>query len=138
MLPVKALKLKPYGNDGEIENVIGDVPDTVGTKLDAAFVGGYAMELTSYARLEGAMAFVTTEISNVTDDVPAVLLISTVYVVDVLIVVGVPEITPLELDNDKPLGNDGVTWNVYGFVPVATGVVVNSVPTTNTIGDEYP
>ena len=58
------------------------------------------------------------------DALPPVLLAVTVYAVDDVIAVGVPEIAPVEADNDSPVGNDGEIDQEVTVPPLYVGVTV--------------
>ena len=53
---------------------------------------------------------------------PPLLVAVTVYVVDALIIVGVPQIVPLLAPNDMPVGRDGEIDQLVAGSPVTVGV----------------
>ena len=55
---------------------------------------------------------------------PPVLLAVTVYVAVELIAVGVPEIVPVDVSNDKPAGNAGEMDHAVTAPPVDVGVTL--------------
>ena len=61
---------------------------------------------------------------------PPLLTAVTVYVVDALIIVGVPQIVPLLVPNDMPVGKDGEIDQLVAGSPVTVGVteLVIAVP----------
>lgn len=52
---------------------------------------------------------------------PPVLVAVTVYVADEVIAVGVPEITPVEVLRESPVGSDGDTAQVMTVPPLTVG-----------------
>ena len=67
------------------------------------------------------------------DALPPVLLAVTVYAVDCVIAVGVPEIAPVEADSESPFGSDGDIVQVVTVPPLYVGVTVCiSEPLDNT------
>ena len=70
-----------------------------------------------------------TVMLTVAVSLPPVLVAVTVYVVDVLSSVGVPEIVPSVVSNDKPAGKDGEMDQVTTSPPLMVGVTeVIAVP----------
>lgn len=60
---------------------------------------------------------------------PPVLVAVTVYVAEIDTAVGVPEIAPVDVENDKPAGSDGVIDHDVTVPPLEVGVsVVIAVP----------
>ncbi len=60
---------------------------------------------------------------------PPVLVAVTVYVAELVMAVGVPEMAPVEESSDKPDGNEGETDHEVTGPPLAVGVtVVMAVP----------
>ena len=70
-----------------------------------------------------------TVMVTVSVSLPPVLVAVMVYVVDVLSSVGVPEIVPSEVSNDRPPGNEGEMDHVTTSPPLIVGVTeVIAVP----------
>ena len=65
-----------------------------------------------------------TVIVTVAVALPPVLLAVTVYVAVELIAVGVPEIVPVDVSNDKPAGNAGEMDHAVTAPPVDVGVTL--------------
>ena len=59
---------------------------------------------------------------------PPLLIAVTVYVVDALIIVGVPQIVPLLVPNDMPVGKDGEIDQLVTGSPVNVGVTELVIP----------
>ena len=65
----------------------------------------------------------------VTESLPPVLVAVTVYVADAVISVGVPEIAPVEVEKERPVGSVGVIDHDVTVPPLEVGVaVVIAVP----------
>ena len=63
---------------------------------------------------------------------PPVLVAVTVYVAELVMAVGVPEMAPVEESSDKPDGSEGETDHEVTGPPLAVGVtVVMAVPFVN-------
>lgn len=58
---------------------------------------------------------------------PPVLLAVTVNDVDVVIEVGVPLMAPVEVENERPAGNDGVIDHEVTVPPLEVGVTADIV-----------
>ena len=65
-----------------------------------------------------------TRIVTVAVALPPLLLAVIVYVADGDVVVGVPEIAPVVLDNASPAGSDGETDHDVGVPPLVVGTAV--------------
>lgn len=65
-----------------------------------------------------------TRMVTVAVELPPELVAVTVYVVELLTAVGVPEIAPVELSNDNPAGRAGVISQFVTAPPVEVGVAV--------------
>ena len=65
-----------------------------------------------------------TSIVTIVEALPPVLLAVTVYAVDGVIAVGVPEIAPVEVDNESPVGSDGEIDQDVTDPPLDVGVIV--------------
>ena len=65
-----------------------------------------------------------TSIVTIVEALPPVLLAVTVYAVDGDVVVGVPEIAPVEADNESPAGSAGDIDQVVTVPPLYVGVTV--------------
>ena len=73
--------------------------------------------------IEGASKLSTTAIWTVAESDPALLVPVTVYVVDEIDALGVPEIWPVNELKDKPADNDGVIVHEVAGDPPFTGVI---------------
>ena len=65
-----------------------------------------------------------TSIVTIVEELPPVLLAVMVYAVDGVIAVGVPEIAPVDVDNESPAGSPGVIVQVVTVPPMYVGVTV--------------
>ena len=65
-----------------------------------------------------------TSIVIIVEALPPVLLAVTVNAVEDVITVGVPEIAPVEADNESPVGRDGEIDQVVTVPPMYVGVAV--------------
>ena len=65
-----------------------------------------------------------TSIVTIVEALPPVLLAVTVNAVDVVIAVGVPEIAPVEADNESPVGSAGDIDQVVTIPQLYVGVTV--------------
>ena len=72
--------------------------------------------------MTGSASF--TSIVIIVEALPPVLLAVTVYAVDCVIAVGVPDIAPVEADNESPFGSDGDIVHVVTVPPLYVGVTV--------------
>ena len=68
-----------------------------------------------------------TVMLTVAVSVPPVLLAVTVYCVVDVIAVGVPEISPLVVENERPAGSDGLIDHAVTGPPLALGVTEDIV-----------
>ena len=57
----------------------------------------------------------------IVEALPPVLLAVTVYAVDGVIAVGVPDMAPVEADNESPVGSDGDIVQVVTVPPLYVG-----------------
>jgi hypothetical protein len=96
-----AFKLKPAGNAPEILNVTAS-PSKVGT-IGVIAVFTFRITGLGYRKLAGGL--IMTDIFMVTELLPAELDPVIVYDLKLLIVEGLPEMTPVEGFNTSPAGN---------------------------------
>ena len=64
-----------------------------------------------------------TSIVTIVEALPPELLAVTVYAVDGVIAVGVPEIAPVDVSSDRPTGSAGETDHDVTVPPVDVGVI---------------
>tara|TARA_Y100000589_G_scaffold72883_1_gene65891 strand:+ start:8917 stop:9399 length:483 start_codon:yes stop_codon:yes gene_type:complete len=124
------LKLRPAGRDGEIDQFVTAPPPEVGSTVDMVVPLINVSELGEYVTADGAISLTTMVTLAVS--VPPVLVAVIVYDAEEVIAVGVPEIAPVEVSNDKPAGSDGDTEYEVTVPPVeVTVAVVIAVPFVN-------
>ena len=120
--PVVALKVRPAGKAGEIDQ------DATGPPLAVGVIGVMAVPFSAVNELgvnvmpEGAAT--STSMVMVVVALPPVLLAVTVYVVDELRTLGVPEIAPVAVSKDSPAGSVGVMDQATTAPPLEVGVAV--------------
>ena len=118
--PVDVSKAKPLGRDGEIDHVMTVPPpvDGVTAVIAVPFVKVNGFPL--YVMEDGATSLTTTVMVVV--PLPPVLVAVTVYVAEEVIAVGVPEISPFEVEKVRPAGRDGDIDHEVTAPPLAVGV----------------
>ena len=125
--PVDVENARPAGSDGEIDQPVTVPPLEDGIAVVIAVPFDRVNGLPLYTMSNGAASLTVM----VTDAValPPVLLAYTVYVVEEDRAVGVPEISPFEVENERPAGSAGVIAQEVTVPPNAVGVaVVIAVP----------
>ena len=125
--PVDVENTRPAGSDGEIDQPVTVPPLEDGIAVVIAVPFDRVNGLPLYAMSNGAASFTVMAID--TDELPPVLLAYTVYVVEEDRAVGVPEISPFEVEKVRPAGSAGVIAHEVTVPPNAVGVaVVIAVP----------
>jgi len=118
--PVDVSKAKPLGREGEIDHVTTVPPAVDGVTAVIAVplvkVNGFPL----YVIEDGATSLTTTVMVVV--PLPPVLVAVTVYVAEEVIAVGVPEISPFEVEKVRPAGRDGDIDHDVTAPPLAVGV----------------
>ena len=125
--PFDVENARPDGSVGEIDHETTAPPLEDGVAVVIAVPFDRVNGLPLYAMSNGAASFTVM----VTDAValPPVLLAYTVYVVEEERAVGVPEISPFEVEKVRPAGSVGVISQEVTVPPSADGVaVVIAVP----------
>lgn len=131
--PVEVSKAKPLGREGVIDHVTTVPPlvDGVTAVIAVPFVKVNGFPL--YVMEDGATSLTTTVMVVV--PLPPVLVAVTVYVAEEVIAVGVPEISPFEVEKVRPAGRDGDIDHDVTAPPLAVGVfAVMTVPLVNVNG----
>ena len=120
--PVDVENASPAGSDGEIDQPVTVPPLEDGIAVVIAVPFDRVNGLPLYTMSNGAASLIVM----VTDAValPPVLLAYTVYVVEDDRVVGVPDISPFEVEKARPDGSVGVISHEVTVPPNADGVAV--------------
>ena len=116
------MKESPAGKAGEIDHDATGPPLVVGVSGVMAVPFSAVKELGLNVMPDGAAT--STSIVTVVVALPPVLLAVTVYVVDELTAVGVPEIAPVAVSKDRPAGSVGVIDQEMTVPPLDVGVAV--------------
>ena len=125
--PVEVEKVRPAGSVGEIDQETTAPPLEDGIAVVMAVPFDRVNGLPLYETSNGDASL--TVIVRDAVALPPVLLAYTVYVVEEDRAVGVPEISPLEVEKDSPAGSVGVIAHEVTVPPNADGVaVVIAVP----------
>ena len=114
--------VRPFGNEGEMDQEVTVPPLTVGVAVVMAVPLFRVNGLPLYAMELGAASF--TVIDTLAVELPPVLVAVTVYVAVEVILVGVPEIAPLVVENDSPAGSEGEMDQEVTVPPLTVGVAV--------------
>ena len=131
--PVEVLKERPAGSVGEIDHEVTVPPLTLGVAVVMAVSLVNVNGLPLYTMLDGLTSL--TVMVTVAVELPPVLLAVTVYCVEDEMAVGVPEIAPLVVENERPAGREGEIDQEVTVPPRALGVaVVMAVPLVNVNG----
>ena len=117
--PVEVENVRPAGSDGETDQETTLPPLEVGVVAVIAESLVSVNELGLYVIEEGMTSLTTTVIVAVA--LPPLLVAVTVYDADEVIAVGVPEITPVVVLKESPVGSDGDTDHVMTVPPLAVG-----------------
>ena len=117
--PVEESRDKPAGSDGETDQEVIAPPLVVGVNVVMAVPFSKVREFELY-EIDGATSLTTMVMLAVS--VPPVLFAVIVYEAEEVIVVGVPEITPVEVSRTKPAGSDGETDQDVTVPPFDVGV----------------
>ena len=117
--PVEESRDKPAGSDGETDQEVIAPPLVVGVSVVMAVPFSKVREFELY-EIDGATSLTTMVMLAVS--VPPVLFAVIVYEAEEVIVVGVPEITPVEVSRTKPAGSDGETDQDVTVPPFDVGV----------------
>ena len=117
--PVEESRDKPAGSDGETDQEVMAPPLVVGVNVVMAVPFSKVREFELY-EIDGATSLTTMVMLAVS--VPPVLFAVIVYEAEEVIVVGVPEITPVEVSRTKPAGSDGETDQDVTVPPFDVGV----------------
>ena len=120
--PVEVLRDSPAGKAGEIDHETTGPPLAVGVSGVMAVPFSAVKELGLNVMPDGAAT--STSMVTVVVALPPVLLAVTVYVVDELTAVGVPEIAPVAVSKDRPAGSVGVIDQEMTVPPLDVGVAV--------------
>ena len=131
--PVEVEKVRPAGSVGDIDQETTAPPLADGVAVVIAVPFDRVNGLPLYPMSNGAASLTVIEIDVVA--LPPVLLAYTVYVVEEDRAVGVPEISPLEVEKVRPVGSVGVIDHAVTVPPNADGVaVVIAVPLVSVNG----
>ena len=117
--PVEESRDKPAGSDGETDQEVIAPPLVVGVSVVMPVPFSKVREFELY-EIDGATSLTTMVMLAVS--VPPVLFAVIVYEAEEVIVVGVPEITPVEVSRTKPAGSDGETDQDVTVPPFDVGV----------------
>ena len=125
--PVDVENARPAGSDGEIDQLVTAPPLEDGVAVVIAVPFDRVNGLPLYTMSNGAASLTVIVIDVVA--LPPVLFAYTVYVVEEEIAVGVPEISPFEVEKVRPAGSVGTIAQEVTAPPEADGVaVVIAVP----------
>ena len=125
--PVDIENARPAGSDGEIDQLVTAPPLEDGVAVVIAVPFDRVNGLPLYTISNGAASLTVMVIEAVA--LPPVLFAYTVYVAEEEIAVGVPEISPFEVEKVRPAGSVGMIAQEVTAPPEADGVaVVIAVP----------
>ena len=125
--PVDVENVRPAGSVDEIDQLVTAPPLVDGIAVIIAVPFDRENGLPLYMMSNGAASLTVMVMDAVA--LPPVLFAYTVYVVEEEIAVGVPEISPFEIEKVRPAGSAGVIAHEVTVPPNADGVaVVIAVP----------
>ena len=113
---------RPAGKAGDIDHEATGPPLAVGVSAVMAVPFSAVNKLGLNVIPDGAAT--STSMVTVVVALPPVLLAVIVYAVDELTTLGVPEIAPVEVSNERPAGSVGVIDQEMTAPPLEVGVAV--------------
>ena len=122
--PSEVSNVRPAGSVGVIDQVTTAPPPVVGAIAVIETPLVKVIELVLYDTVGAASL---TRIVTVVVALPPLLEAVTEYVVVEETAAGVPEIAPVDVSNDKPVGSEGVIDHEVTVPPVEVGVAVDMV-----------